>query len=109
MSDNETALKDQLIEFANNGGDWERMETPISGVFVVRPPPKKGKVTLMITIIPVDEEINPKSKRGIFISSLLSFKSLKKAFEDPKTMKLVEQIDKIFGEEKKFKNKKLEL
>lgn len=66
----EMQTKQDLEDFLANGKDWEKMETPIAGVFIVRiPATKKAPAKLSLEINPIDEFKKPIRRKGLFIGN----------------------------------------
>ena len=58
-------LSESLKEFVEEGQDWERKNTSVKGVSIVRMPPYKNRpASLAIEINPVKEDGSPMKKKG---------------------------------------------
>ncbi len=88
-------LKEALENHLENAKDWEKLKTPIEGVFVVKMP-AKGRFPAKLAI-----EINAAGKRkGLFLTTLNQFKAFYEVFTNEKLPELFEKIDEVNGEEK---------
>ena len=105
MSNIENQLKDHL----KGGADWEKMETPIPGVFVVKVPATKTKPALLfLEVNPLKDDGKPLKKRGLFIGSKDMLLKFSEALNDDKTFQLIGELEKI-NPEVKTKAKKLNM
>jgi hypothetical protein len=60
----------RLVQFLNEGRDWEKDATSIPGIFLLRLPKLKlAAPSLAIEINPVGESGSPTKKRGVVRSS----------------------------------------
>ncbi|MFX1523463.1 MAG: hypothetical protein ACFFCC_08165 [Promethearchaeota archaeon] len=92
MATIEAQLKDHL----KNGGDWEKMETPIEGVSVVKVPATKSRPALLhLEINPLKEDGKPMKKRGLFVGSKEMLIKFSEALNDDKTFQLIGELEKI--------------
>ena len=70
MSDIQAQLKEHL----DKSEDWEKMETPIDGVFVVKIPATKTRPALLqIEINPISDDGKPMKRKGLFVGNLEMF------------------------------------
>ncbi|MFW9895754.1 MAG: hypothetical protein ACFFD7_08115 [Candidatus Thorarchaeota archaeon] len=92
MATIEAQLKDHL----KNGTDWEKMETPIEGVSVVKVPATKSRPALLhLEINPLKEDGKPMKKRGLFVGSKEMLIKFSEALNDDKTFQLIGELEKI--------------
>ncbi|MHA1302671.1 MAG: hypothetical protein ACTSQE_00295 [Candidatus Heimdallarchaeaceae archaeon] len=89
------SLIERLEEFAMEMQDWEARKTSIFGVEITKLPSKGQKVNLGLKVVPTDEEGKPLKRKGIFITSLEQWESMRRIFNDEKALELIETIDKI--------------
>ncbi len=89
-------IRSQLKNFLKNGEDWERMNTPVSGVRITKTPAKGNWVSkLMVEINPLNEFWTPLKKRGLFVGdkkTLIKFRDV--IFED-KVFLIIKEIEKV--------------
>src|SRR5437899_12058366 len=87
---------ERLRQFLNDGGNWERKSTNISGVFLFRLPASKGRpATLAIEINPVDAYGSVTKKRGIVIRSNSELDEISRLLRHPKAEELSKRIDTV--------------
>ncbi|MBY8982251.1 MAG: hypothetical protein KGD57_04825, partial [Candidatus Lokiarchaeota archaeon] len=61
-------IQSQLEEHLNKAKDWDKMETPVPGVFVVKVPASKTKPALLfLEINPLKADGNPMKRKGLFV------------------------------------------
>ena len=106
MSDIEAQLREHL----KNGKDWEKMETPIDGVSVVKIPPTKTRGPLLhIEVNPLNEKGLPMKRKGLFISSFEMFIKFRDALEDDNIVVLLKEIEGVNPKGNSTKTKKLKM
>jgi hypothetical protein len=87
---------ERLRQFLNDGRNWERKATNISGVFIFRLPASKGRpATLAIEINPVDAYGSVTKKRGIVIRSNSELDEISRLLRHPKVEELSKKIDEV--------------
>ncbi len=92
MADIETQLKAHL----KSGADWEKMETPIEGVNVVKVPATKTRPALLfLEINPLKEDGKPLKRKGLFVGSKEMLIKFSEALNDDKTFQLIGELEKI--------------
>ena len=102
-------IENQLENHLKGGEDWEKMETPIPGVFVVKVPATKTKPALLfLEVNPLKDDGKPLKKRGLFIGSKEMLLKFSEALNDDKTFQLIGELEKI-NPEVKTKTKKLKM
>ena len=102
-------IENQLEDHLKGGADWEKMETPIPGVFVVKVPATKTKPALLfLEVNPLKDDGKPLKKRGLFIGSKEMLLKFSEALNDDKTFQLIGELEKI-NPEVKIKTKKLKM
>jgi len=106
MSSIEAQLKDHL----ENAKDWEKMETPVEGVSVVKIPATKTRPALLfLEINPLKDNGNPMKKRGLFIGSKEMLIKFSETLNDDKTFQLIRELEKVNPEIANNKAKKLKM
>lgn len=64
-----SSVRTQLKEFLGSANDWEKMSTPIPGIFVVKIPRTKNQgARLSIEMNPLNDIGRPVKKTGFFIA-----------------------------------------
>ncbi|MHA1733437.1 MAG: hypothetical protein ACTSU5_15930 [Promethearchaeota archaeon] len=90
------SLKAKLEELLNNLKDWEKKDTSVRGVKLVRIPENKfNPARLALELVPMDDTGKPKKRKPLVITNLDLFLSYKDLFENEKVNELIETIDKI--------------
>jgi hypothetical protein len=106
MADIEAQLKAHL----KSGSDWEKMETPIEGVNVVKVPATKTRPALLfLEINPIKEDGKPLKRKGLFVGSKEMLIKFSAALNDDKTFQLIGELEKINPIVSGSKAKKLEM
>ena len=92
MADIEAQLKNHL----NNGADWEKMETPVPGVNVVKVPATKTRPALLfLEVNPLKEDGKPMKRKGLFVGSKEMLIKFGEALNDDKVFQLIGELEKI--------------
>jgi len=92
------SIKDRLLKFSEELEDWEKIRTSIPGVSIVKLPTRGSAVRLALEVVPTDEEGNPLKRKGIYITSIQQWNSLKEIFSNPKGLELINSIEELKGE-----------
>ena len=89
-------IREQLKQHLENGEDWEKMDTPIQGVSIVKvPKTKTRKAMLYLEINPLNDKGKPVKKRGVFINSKKMLLGFTEALNNEKSFLLITIIDRI--------------
>ncbi|MFX1397712.1 MAG: hypothetical protein ACFFAS_11800 [Promethearchaeota archaeon] len=97
MTDIKTQLKDHL----KNAKDWEKMETPVPGVFVVKVPPTKMRPALLyLEVNPLKDDGKPLKRKGLFVGSKEFLVKYSEALSDDKVFQLIGEIEEVNPEVK---------
>ena len=92
MADIEAQLKEHL----KTGKDWEKMETPVPGVSVVKVPATKTRPSLLfLEINPLKEDGKPMKRKGLFVGSKEMLIKFGEALQDDKVYQLIVELEKI--------------
>lgn len=105
MADIEAQLKNHL----EKGADWEKMETPIPGVFVVKIPATKTRGPLLNVEINPVKDGKPMKRKGLFVRNYEMFIKFREALEDDKLTVLVKEIESVNPTSNKNGTKKLKM
>jgi len=63
-------IQNQLKDHLENAEDWEKMDTPIEGVSVVKVPATKTRPALLfIEVNPLKENGTPMKRKGLFVGN----------------------------------------
>jgi hypothetical protein len=103
-------IKPQLKKHLDSAEDWEKMETPIPGVFVVKVPATKTRPALLfLEINPLNDEGKPIKRKGLFIGTDDQLSRFFQAITDDRLEDLIKAIESINPEVKTTKMKKLQM
>ena len=92
MADIQGQLKDHL----ENAKEWEKMETPVPGVFVVKVPATKSRPALLfLEINPLKDDGKPMKKKGLFVGSKEMLIKFSEALQDDKVFQLIGELESI--------------
>lgn len=91
-------LSDSLKEFVEEGQDWERKNTQVKGVSIIRLPQYKNRpASLAIDINPVGENGLPVKKKGIMIMNTSELMAFREIFKNEKLDNLIKTIEDVTG------------
>lgn len=94
-------IQNQLKEHLKNGQDWEKMETPVQGVFVVKVPATKIRpAILQLEINPITDDGKPMKRKGLFVGSKEMLVKFSEALSDDKVYQLIGELEQINPEVK---------
>ena len=97
MSDIQTQLQEHL----KNGEDWEKMETPVSGVYVVKVPATKTRPALLfLEINPLKNDGKPMKRKGLFVGSKEMLIKFSETLSDDKVYQLIQELEQVNPEVK---------
>ena len=86
----------QLREHLENGQDWEKLNAPIPGVYVVKiPATKTHGARLMVEVNPVDESGNPRKRKGLFLTDEKMRRDFVVALENQDVSQLIRIVDSV--------------
>lgn len=89
-------IREQLIKHLEKGEDWERMDSPVRGVFFVKVPKNKIRdAKLNLEIKPLNPYGSALKNKGLLISNTENLISLGEAIKDDKTFILMYILDDI--------------
>src|SRR6056297_2287383 len=95
---------DTLKEHLQTAKDWEKIETNLPGVFVVKIPGTKSKHQgrLMVEINPINPSTGkPKKRKGLFIGDFETYLQFREALEEDKLAELVKLLEDKVNPKKK--------
>ena len=96
-----TEIQAQLKEHLENGEDWQKMETPIEGVFVVKVPETKTRPALLfLEINPLKDDGKPMKRKGLFVGSKEMLIKFSEALQDDKVFQLIRELEQVNPEVK---------
>ena len=86
----------QLRDHLDSAADWEKLPTPIPGVYVVKIPATKTRpAKLMIEVNPVDENGNPRKRKGLFLTDEKMRRDFVVALENEDVSNLLRAVDVV--------------
>jgi hypothetical protein len=92
---------ERLIQFLNDGKDWEKKVTSIPGVFLLRMPTFKSRPpSIVVEVNPVDTSGSPTKKRGIIIRSSSELEQIRNILTNAKLEQLTKSVDEVNPESK---------
>ena len=92
MADIQQQLKDHL----SKGSDWEKMETPVPGVFVVKVPATKTRPALLfLEVNPLTDNGKPMKRKGLFVGSKEMLVKFSEALSDDKVYQLIGELEQV--------------
>jgi hypothetical protein len=94
------SAKNHLEEFLDQGKVWERMETSIPGVFVLKLPPYRGRPSnLVVELNPVDNSMKPSKRRGLVLRTLEELDAFNELYQPERISNLLSILETINPEE----------
>lgn len=92
MADIEAQLRNHL----KTAKDWEKMEAPVPGVFVVKVPATKTRPALLfLEINPLKDDGKPMKRKGLFVGSKEMLVKFGEALNDDKVFQLIGELEKV--------------
>lgn len=89
-------IQTQLKEHLKNGKDWEKMETPVDGVFVVKVPATKTRpAILQLEVNPITDDGKPMKRKGLFVGSKEMLIKFGEALNDDKVYQLIGELETV--------------
>jgi hypothetical protein len=106
----EKDIQKQLDKFLNSAKDWEKMETPIEGVHVVKVPATKTRPALLfLEINPLRENGKPMKRKGLFVGDQEMYIKFMETLQDDRVYQLIKELEDINPTRKKENKKKLKM
>ncbi len=94
-------LTQTLKTFIEEGQDWERKNTSVKGVSIIRLPATRNRpASLAIDINPVGENGLPMKKKGIMIMNAAELAAFRLAFTNEKVDSLIAALEEVLPERK---------
>ena len=91
-----TEIQAQLKEHLKSGKDWEKMETPVDGVYVVKVPATKTRPSLLfLEVNPLKDDGKPMKRKGLFIGSYEMLVKFGEALNDDKVFQLIKELEQV--------------
>jgi len=94
-------LTDTLRTFIEEGADWERRQTSVKGVSIIRLPATKNRApSLAIDINPVGANGLPMKKKGIMIMNAAEMAAFRTTFNNEKVDGLIAALEDVLPDRK---------
>lgn len=88
--------KEELAAFMQRGGDWEKQESGVNGVAVMRLPPTLNRsASLAVEINPLNAGGRPMKLRGLLILTLEEFIAFREIFNNTGVLELVAAMEAV--------------
>lgn len=88
-----------LRAFIEEGQDWERKQTSVKGVSIIRLPATKNRApSLAIDINPIGDNGLPMKKKGIMIMNSAELAAFRTAFNNEKIDGLISALEEVLPE-----------
>ena len=89
-------IEAQLRNHLNTAKDWEKMEAPVPGVFIVKVPATKSRPALLfLEINPLKDDGKPMKRKGLFVGSKEMLVKFGEALNDDKVFQLIGELEKV--------------
>jgi hypothetical protein len=85
----------RLTEFLENGKDWERKQTNIPGVFLIRLPQFRSRAACIGVELDVLNRGASNRRRGIILRTSSELQQLKEIINNGKLLELTSSIEKV--------------
>jgi ketol-acid reductoisomerase len=87
------------VKTIEEAGEWERIETTVDGLFVVKPPENNNKQMVFVELVPTIKGQAIK-KKGIYLKNSEDLEAYIELLNNPKTKELVDVISEYYGKRK---------
>lgn len=92
-------ISETLRAFLENGEDWERKNTSVPGVYLIKLPKTRNRpASLALELNPIGESGLPIKRKGLMIMSGHELEAFRRLFENPKVASVLDAIDDLFPE-----------
>lgn len=89
-------LSESLRNFLENGEDWERKNTNVKGVSLIKLPKTRSRpASLAIEINPVTDKGTPMKKKGVMLMGSFELVAFREILNNPKVDKLLSTVEEI--------------
>ena len=91
-----------LIQTVEEAIPWERIQTNVEGVFLVKTPEQKNNQNVFVELNP---SVNgqPVKKRGIYLKNENELKAFIELLENPKVREVLKVVNEYYGKRKASK------
>ncbi len=89
-------IMDNLRQFLENGADWERKSTSVTGVSIIRLPASgRRSARLAVEINPVGEAGKPLKRQGVIVMNSGEGEAFSSLFNEERVKNLLAAIDTL--------------
>lgn len=88
-------IEAELRNHLETAKDWEKMETPIEGVHVVKVPATKTRPALLFLEINPIIDGKPLKRKGLFVGSKEILVKFGESLNDDKTFQLIGELERV--------------
>ncbi len=89
-------LSESLRNFLESGEDWERKNTNVKGVSLIKLPKTRSRpASLAIEINPVTDKGTPMKKKGVMLMGSFELTAFREIFNNPKLDVLLTTLEEI--------------
>lgn len=89
------SVEDRIEKFLGDAGDWEKLETDIGGVSVVKMPATKSRPALLSVEVNPLKDGKPMKRKGLFITSAEMLLEFSDILTDEPLLTLMKSVDAI--------------
>lgn len=92
-------LTDSLRTLLDHGEDWERKNTTVPGLSLIKLPKTRNRpASLALELNPIGENGMPIKRKGLMIMSTRELEAFRRLFENPKVASVLDAIEDLFPE-----------
>jgi hypothetical protein len=92
-------ISESLRAFLETGEDWERKNTTVPGVYLIKLPRTRNRpASLALELNPIGESGLPIKRKGLMIMSGHELEAFRRLMENPKVASVLDAIDDMFPE-----------
>jgi len=94
-------ITESLRTFLEHGDDWERKNTSVPGVYLIKLPRTRTRpASLALELNPIGEGGLPIKRKGIMIMNTHEHEAFRHLFENPKIGTVLAAIEELFPDRK---------
>lgn len=94
-------IVDTLRTFLENGDDWERKQTSVAGLSIIKLPKTRTRpASLALELNPVNEQGLPMKRKGVMVMSTAELEALRSLITNEKIDSLFESILEVMPEKR---------
>lgn len=88
-------MEEHIEKFLGSAGDWEKLETDIPGVAVVKMPATKSRPALLAVEVNPQKDGKPMKRKGLFITSAEMLLEFSDILTDESLLTLMKNVDAV--------------